>query len=295
MEPGNLMQYERYDDIPVSTFTFVARSNIYFNVNMINSMVETSSESNHIRTIKYSPNVSKKTIHMIKVSYKGEVDPKKTLTPNFLHACTIRYVLPEKDTTVKICNTGTMHITGCKTPDQCYRTIFGMYKIIWTTCPQAIYLKNSDSRVVFNVETVMRNVHFDLGFRINRERFAHFFERNDGFGYIITYDDQFMTGLNIKEPVSETMDVVNELTISCDQPDDAGEANGLPSAGCSYTVCEKAVNVKYKADKMITYILFYSGKVRMSACNINHSRQSYLRFLELVMKHRRVFEDVIIK
>lgn len=287
------MEFKYYDDIPVSTYTFVARSNIYFNVNMINEAVDTSSLPNHIKTIKYSPDVSKKTIHTIKVTYKGEVDTRRTKTPNFLHACTIRYALPEKDVTVKICNTGTMHITGCKSMDQCYRTIFGMYKIIWAACPKAIYMKNNEFKVVFDIDTVMRNVHFDVGFKINRERFARFFEQHDGFGYVITYDDQFMTGLNIKEPLIETTDVIQELSIMCAPRDMSEQCDGLPDDLSSYSVEEKEVVVKYKDDKMITFILFYSGKVRMSSCNIKRSRASYLRFIELVNKHRHVFEDVI--
>lgn len=269
-----------YDQIPVSTYSFVVKSNVYFNMDLIHEVLPISDTPLSVRSIKYTGPVSKKTIHKTDVVRRGNT--KKS--PNMLHACTIQYMLPEKLVNVKLYNTGSMQITGCKSHDQCHRTIFGIYCLIMKHCPQGVYRKSaSEARVIFNIEAVMKNIHFNVGFKVIRQKFAEYFaapERAVDFDYVMTYDDQTSAGLNIKKIISHVQrDKIDQMIIGGDA---SPESKG-------FEVSEIEVDVRYKPAKSLTFILFHSGNCRYSGCNDKVMRQGYYDFVKLVCDHDTIY------
>lgn len=267
-----------YDDIPVSVYTFFAKSNVYFNLDDIHKQVVCQNQPDCIKWIKYTPEVSKKTIHTVSINCRGDISDSDKYTPNLLHACTICFLLTEKAVNVKLYKTGTMHITGCKSIEQCCRAVFGVFKVIHTTCAHNIYKKVPNEPFEFIINAVMKNLHFNLGFKINRERFLRRFSTLPDIDYVITYEDQANAGINLKKLISHIKtDTMTRMII-----DEA-------AAGYTQTLCEMPVS--YKPTKSITFILFYSGICRYSGCNERVMRESYDEFVSTLVKYRNDIES----
>lgn len=269
-----------YNTIPISTFSFVVKSNILINMELafvkIRDMI--SQEPGHLSGIKFSGNVSKKNMHSRPIQSKGTSSEKI----NFLHACTIRYKHldknPEKPINVKLYNNGTMQITGCKKMQHCVDTI----SIIYETLRQyknIIYY--TEPTAVFKIHMVMKNIHFRFGFCINRHKLVEFFKKNGNFKYIVSYDDQIMTGLNIKKKIEDE----KTDTIMIVEFDQSGTKK----------VYELEIPVEYSSLKTITYIIFYSGVCRFSGTNDRFMEKSYYEFTKLIMDNRQEFEDIGVK
>jgi TATA-box binding protein (TBP) (component of TFIID and TFIIIB) len=265
-----------YNNIPVSTYTFSVKSNIQINTDAAFLYIKniTSSDPNNICGIKYSGNVSKKNMWNKIIQKSGNTND----LINFLHACTITYLHPEKTNgkpiNIKMYNTGTLHITGCKTIKQCIDTVKYIYNKI-KDVPHIIYFDKNMNPPIFNIFTSMKNIHFKFDFIINRQKLYNFLiADNSTNNYIVSYEDQIMTGVNIKKQITSKYDNIIKMNMENDTEE------------------IEQIEIIHNKIKTITFIIFYSGVCRFSGSNDDFMRESFYEFIKYMQDNREKYEDV---
>lgn len=292
-----------YCNIPVSTYTFVVKSNILVNMEVAVSKFKESikNEYGKISGIKYSGDVSKKNMHNKPIQSFGD----SSNGINFLHACTIRYKHPDKafdkPINVKIYNNGSMHITGCKKMNHCFDTISAIFNILKAHKNIVYY---TEPTTIFRIYTTMKNVHFRFSFCINRHKLINFFKKHDNFGYIISYDDQIMTGLNIKKQLTSVTDTIHVMewnrglapsttqTGICPIPRLNQKFIGINQDEELPQIYTQKIPVEYDNLKTITFIVFYSGVCRFSGTNDQFMMSAFYEFIKIIQDNKHEYADM---
>ncbi len=288
-----------FADIPVSTQTFTVRSNIqhielprfYDELKPIGPEGASTDPSGRreaaILCIKYQqykkgndPEKDKK------VRKKRVVKEQDVPKRNFLNCITL-IIQIEKRINIKIFKNGVFQLTGCKDIDnvrRCLKLILG--DLSKTNCFQ--FAEGSDDFVIY-IKSAMRNIDFDLGFKVNRSLLA---KRLTGI-----YDDD--DDVIIPDAIGNKMDVKIKLRIT------RNELEHLPITKITYPnykeemvlykdclhIIEpdkKKLETKLK-DKFVSISIFQNGKVLLSAMDSSIQEKYYSWFTKLIYE---IEEDI---
>jgi TATA-box binding protein (TBP) (component of TFIID and TFIIIB) len=178
---------QTYHNLPVSTQTFIVRSNIV-SIDLVKCFEDITPKS-CIVSVKYKDNV------------KGNIEPRKPSkisARNFLNCITLTIGAADKKINVKIFNNGTFQMTGCKKRDHveiCMNAILSEFI-------GKNYLKiqfDHPTEIVYYVISVMRNVDFDVGFKIDRTALGTYVDNNSPYS-VPPMTTGYM-GVKIKIPI----------------------------------------------------------------------------------------------
>ena len=140
------------NDISVSTHTFIAYTNL---------------EDLDLEAIFDEVKICDCLIHVLyKKREKGFKKKKfKNATKNFLNCISFTFNKDNKKVNLKVFKNGIVQLTGCKNFDHCKLGIL----LFWDLIKSIKCIKNFNSLDLFLV-SVMRNVNFNLGFLVDREK-----------------------------------------------------------------------------------------------------------------------------
>ena len=242
-----------FSDAKVSTQTFIAYSNIGdINLRSLYEELETSSR-------------------IVAVSYKemerGVPKKKKKIKKNFLNcvSCVVQ-IRVDKRVAVKIFNTGTFQLTGCKCFDHARRAVTAVWREMKT------FVGPMDAYVV----SVMRNIDFGLGFAIDRERWREHVANNTRYE-TTPIVRRVSAGIKLTIPVSSDP-IVRKLSFD-------------PSGRRTETVASRAESLRIRpsVESTVTITVFSSGKVSMSGTDETCQKPAYDWFVDEI----RVARDAI--
>jgi hypothetical protein len=134
--------------------------------------------------------------------------------------------------------------------------------------------------------SVMTNINFNIGFCINRLKLFKKINTDPRFSTLLDIDNGH-TGVNIKMKVLE----------NCQQLTNIPRIN--LNTGCTeyitsqeYCAQLNAAQLKKElAPKHSTFIVFYSGKIIMSCCNIAYMKTHFDEFMQFIHTHRESIQD----
>ena len=226
--------------------------------------------------------------------HRGALLKNKSKRSNtfFLHSVTAVICLENnKFINIKVSSNGKFQITGCKTEKHYVDTIFYLFKnmkrIEEMTGERCYRLINSDNtlRIVFN--TVMKNMDFNIGFNISRERLNKFINTQPKFVGI--FEGSISTGVNIKVQSEQINDT--ELTeIHYDLVDDSIRILKVPYTNYYNLLEEKERKKESNVNKHHTFLIFASGSIIMSSRGPDMKRV-FNRLIEILLKNKEQFED----
>ena len=216
---------KRFDEIAISTKTVIGISNLKINLDKFyhympitdytpplkkrgrKRRIQISTTSNNIPFGSIISIQRKKEIRgaILKTKKKSSDKSDDEGTPRtgnekdyFLHSVSLVVVLEDnKQINIKVSSNGKLQITGCKCDDHFIQAVISVYKTMievekWTG--ETLFTLNGDLEVVFN--TVMQNMDFNVGFRINRYKLDKYI--NQYTNYCSIFEGSLSTGVNIK-------------------------------------------------------------------------------------------------
>ena len=145
------------NNISISTHTFIAHTNL---------------EDLDLEAIFNEVKICNCLVH---VSYKKEEKgfkkkkKSKKATKNFLNCISFTFNKNNKKVNIKVFRNGVIQLTGCKNLDNCKLGIM----LFWDLVKSINCVKNFNSLKLFLV-SVMRNVNFNLGFSVDREKLGKY-------------------------------------------------------------------------------------------------------------------------
>lgn len=256
-----------FENIPVSTQTYIAKSNL--------KLIDLDSLSDKIEITK----------KILTVRYKNKIKGfSVNISKNFLNCITMNIFLDKKINT-KIFNNGVFQITGCKNYKHAKDSIITIWNAIkkYNDC----FTITGDNLTIYII-SAMRNVDFELGFKVNREALGIYIHKNTE--YKIPPMNKGYMGVKIKILLDNVNDlIINKLLI---------KNNDILNDTLTYkkylTVIAPDLK-KLNKQRFISISVFQNGKVLMSGIDLSYQILYYNWFINLIEKIKDEIQVKIIE
>ena len=245
------------EDQFVSTHTFVA----YTNINELD-----------LDSLFDEINVDEDLVHVLyKKREKGEKKKRKVKPnpKNFLNCIFLTFRSSCEKVNLKLFKNGVIQLTGCKGADHSKSALLSFWKVVRKTT-----LRHRFDYLECYLVSVMRNINFNLGFSIDREKLGNYIVNNSNNYVISRVVGGFMDRFVI--PVESIKDMpVYRLKIENEEDIEEGET----------VKYEEFSNSKNKASKKyITITIFQTGRVLFSGPHEKYQDPVIDWFFSLVEK-----------
>lgn len=180
-----------FEDLPVSTQTFIVKSNI--TLIRLNDLYDSLSiKEPEIIMIKYRNNCKGHCMLPIKNSIK-----------NFLNCVSIS-IVTDKKINVKIFNNGVFQMTGCKSINHvifCMNILVRELLLVSNCYDKDDHLCDSSS-FIYYIVSAMRNIDFEIGFKIDRQALGTHLSSNTKYS-VPPMSSGYM-GVKLKIPIDDS-------------------------------------------------------------------------------------------
>lgn len=295
-----------FENIKVSTNTFIIKTNI--NVN-IKKLFETLPITEYIVVpkkrgrkpdgeMKTDPNkditdgsiITLELCNDIRgVQLKKRKRREGSATDYFRNSITIIMVIDKKLINFKISRNGKFQMTGCKHEKHAEESV----KYVWN------YIRNNQDLYNFtNGDTIfraifvpaMRNIDFNLGFYIDREKLDEYFNSSTEYHSLLETSIGY-TGVNIKIPVSKPITDLALKQLSCSKSGRWLKPTYIPYQEYLNMMEPKERDKKLKKTYYNTFLIFQSGCCILSSMCAEFGKDSYYDFRNIINSKRDLFEE----
>jgi TATA-box binding protein (TBP) (component of TFIID and TFIIIB) len=285
-----------FANIPVSTQTFTVRSNIE-HIELQNfyeilqpTAITTKNDVNfegEIVCIKYKMLI-KGEIPITKIIKKRKSNEKPN-KKNFLNCVTL-IIQVEKKINVKIFKNGVFQLTGCKNISNVKKCLHVILTEL-SKFPDCFQFNDDNTNFVIYIKSAMRNIDFDLGFKINRTLLAIYLHQNTN--YSVPPLTTTNMGVKLKIPLENIEDLpITKITYPTRKED-------IVSFKECFSVIESdAKKLQDKLNnKFISISIFQNGKVLMSGIDETFQEKYYIWLIDLLqtIKEKIINPDTPIK
>ena len=245
------------EDHFVSTHTFI----VYTNINELD-----------LDSLFGEIDVDEDLVHVLyRKREKGEKKKRKVKPnpKNFLNCIFLTFRSSCKKVNLKLFKNGVIQLTGCKGVDHSKTVLLSFWKVVRKTT-----LRHKFDCLECYLVSVMRNINFNLGFSIDREKLGNYIVNNSNNYVISRVVGGFMDRFVI--PVESIKDMpVYRLKIENEEDIEEGET----------VKYEEFSNSKNKASKKyITITIFQTGRVLFSGPHEKYQDPVIDWFFSLVEK-----------
>lgn len=297
------LYFPKFEDIPVSTKTFIIITNLTFDIKKLFEFLPITEyvvvpkrrgrkkKSNIVDPNKNLTNGSIITIDLannvrgVCLKKKKKKDGKST--DYFRNSLTIVMIMDGKKINFKISNNGKFQMTGVKKDQHAEDCI----KAIWNYIKDSKHIytlpENENFRSVFI--PAMRNIDFNLGFILDREKLDEYFNNNTEYCSLLETSIGY-TGVNIKIPVSKPITDLKLKELTC-KNDNSYKSKLIPYQKYLDTLKIKEQQKKLDKSRYNTFLVFHSGKVIMSSMCEEFAVDTYYEFLDIIKHNYRSFEE----
>lgn len=300
--PEKKFNFPKFEDIPVSTKTFIVRTNITVDIEKLFQFLPITNfvlvpkrrgRKKKITITDPNKNIPDGSIITLDLAnnIRGVVLKKKKKnndksTDYFRNSITVVMVVDNKKINFKISRNGKFQMTGCKQDRHSELCV----KYIWEYIrnqPELFTLTEKHFKAMFI--PAMRNIDFNLGFILDREKLGRYFNTNTDYCSLLEASVGY-TGVNIKVPVKKSITTLKlkELTYK--------NGNWVEPDYVSYqtyldTLKPKEQQKKLDKERFNTFLVFHSGKTIMSSMCEDFARETYYEFISIIQKSYKKFEE----
>jgi hypothetical protein len=212
----------------------------------------------------------------------------------FLHSVTTVFVLKDnKQINVKVSNNGRFQMTGCKNESHYVETIIllmSYLKQIEEFTGEKIWKFSSGEKLEVTFNTVMKNMDFNIGFSIHRDKLDYFI--NTGTDFRSIFEGSISTGVNIKVPT--VLDQEEKLLkIAYNMKTGEIERSNVPYSSYYSSLEDKEKRKEQRKEKYHTFLVFSSGSIIMSSRG-SDMKPVFENLVKTLIKNRTKFEDQFI-
>jgi len=300
----NNIVYPDFDDIVVSTKTFIVMTNLVLNLKKLFDFLPitpyTAVQKKRGRKKKlFSPSdvtsivedgaiVTLKYENQLKgVDLKAKKSLKKKKSKWFRNSFTVVIILDNKPINFKICQNGMFQITGAKFDKHAEGCIEHIWNLIKDE-EHNIFTFSRGSAVEAIFIPAMRNIDFSLGFLIDREKLAKYMSTQTEFHSLLETSFGY-TGVNIKIPITGN---IQNMELKQIQYIGKKQITSYLSYGeYMKRLSPKEQEKKINKDRYTTFLVFHSGKVIVSSITAEFTKPAYNYFLQIISKCREQIEE----
>lgn len=285
-----------FDDITVSTKTYIAKTNLnldlekLFNILPITEYIVIPKKRGRKKKSEVvDPNKGIKPGSIITLKFRDSIrgvdlkPKKKTMKKRgkwFRNSFTVVLVLDNKNINFKVSKNGMFQITGCKLNRHAEECIEYIWSYIKDTTDTFTYQRGTTLETYYI--PAMRNIDFDLGFLVDREKLAQYMNTQDQFHSLLETSFGY-TGVNIKIPITDNIVDLKIKKVRYNSK----KKNPWVESEATYEdylnlLPLKEKEKKLKKDRYNTFLVFHSGKVIMSGMTSGFMRTAYKYFLEIM-------------
>jgi len=297
------LQFPKFEDIPVSTKTFIVMTNITLNIKKLFDFLPITDyvlvpkrrgRKKKNTVTDPNKNISDGSIITIDLANnaRGVVLKKKKKkdgksTDYFRNSVTIVMVIDGKKINFKISNNGKFQMTGCKKDTHAERCVKYIWNYIKDTKDIYTVGENESFKAIFI--PAMRNIDFSLGFILDREKLDEYFNTFTQYCSLLETSIGY-TGVNIKIPVKKA---ITDLSIKelVYKESDWMVPKTIPYQTYLDTLKPKEMQKKLDKERFNTFLVFHSGKVIMSSMCEEFARDTYYEFLDIIKNNYKQFEE----
>jgi TATA-box binding protein (TBP) (component of TFIID and TFIIIB) len=297
------LQFPKFEDIPVSTKTFIVMTNITLNIKKLFDFLPITDyvlvpkrrgRKKKNTVTDPNKNISDGSIITIDLAnnVRGVVLKKKKKkdgksTDYFRNSVTIVMVIDGKKINFKISNNGKFQMTGCKKDTHAERCVKYIWNYIKDTKDIYTLRENESFKAIFI--PAMRNIDFSLGFILDREKLDEYFNTFTQYCSLLETSIGY-TGVNIKIPVKKA---ITDLSIKelVYKESDWMVPKTIPYQTYLDTLKPKEMQKKLDKERFNTFLVFHSGKVIMSSMCEEFARDTYYEFLDIIKNNYKQFEE----
>lgn len=300
---GKNLNFQEFDDIKVSTKTFIIYTNMVLNLKKLFEYLPITEykvipkkrgrkkkidqvdeaiviESGSIVTMKYENQIKG-------VELKQKKSHNKTKKSKwFRNSFTVVMILENKPINFKVCQNGVFQVTGCKFDKHAEECI----KYIWYYIKEQkdiySFTRGNELEVLFI--PAMRNIDFSLGFNVDREKLSHYMSTQTEFHSLLETSFGY-TGVNVKLPIKDditSMPIKRFIYTKDNWLEDKITYNDYLKK-----LSEKERLKKLNKERYNTFLIFQSGRVIFSGISADLMRESYYYFLKIIKTSYNIIEE----
>lgn len=299
---STLLRFPNFEDITVSTKTYTAITNIEIDIEKLFQCIQitpyivqqkkrgrkkkgTVCDLN--QEVEYGSIVTVKCEGKIKgVELKPKSPKAREKNSYFRNSITIVMIL-DKPINFKVCRNGTHQMTGCKNWEHAQMCI----KKIWMTIkdyPDIYKFTRNIGGFEAMIIPSMRNIDFDLGFKVDREKLSRHMNTLDNV-YCLMETSFGYTGVNIKIPLDETRNTMKTLAMHF--VDETWIIEWKTYSDYLNLLNEKSKIAKNNEMRYNTFLVFHSGRVIFSGLTFHLMKNTYTRFTNIIRDSFDVIEE----
>ena len=294
-----------FDDIAVSTKTTIVMTNLTVNIKRLFEMLPITEyivvpkrrgrkkKNTTVNPNEHIPNGSIITIEFenkirgVRLKKKKKSSAKKG-EDYFRNSITVVMTIDKKNINFKISRNGKFQLTGCKYDEhaeQCIRYIWLYIK----DDKQSYKLKGNTLTALF--VPAMRNIDFETGFHIDREKLDQYFNTQTDYCSLLETSIGY-TGVNIKFPFKKPITELKLNKLTWDSKNDDWDAGQLVDFNEYLNLLDpKDKKKKIEKERYHTFLVFHSGKIIMSSICASFARDTYYEFMNIIKNNANLFKE----
>jgi TATA-box binding protein (TBP) (component of TFIID and TFIIIB) len=297
-------KYKDFDDIVVSTKTFIVKTNLVIDLKKlfdflpVTDYVQLPKKRGRKKKIAYEEQ-NKDIINgsIITLKYENQIKgvdlkirkSKKKKSKWFRNSFTVVIIIDCKPINFKICQNGMFQITGAKFDSQAEDCI----KYIWSLISDQSgsiynYSKGSSLEAIFI--PAMRNIDFSLGFHVDREKLTRYMNSQTEFHSLLETSFGY-TGVNIKFPIKDDIREMKLKKLSFKDTSTNPTPSYMSYGDYLSELTEKEQQKKLKKNRYTTFLVFHSGKVIVSSITAEVTKPAYNYFHDIIRRCRHEIEE----
>lgn len=298
-EQKTLLQFPKFEDIQVSTKTFIVMTNLIINLEKTFEFLPTTEytvipkkRGRKKKSEVNDPNRDLPEGSIITIKFENQikgVDLKQRKSHSlkkkkkwFRNSITVIIILDNKPINFKICKNGMFQITGCKFDNHAELCIKHIWYFIHEQKDNLFTYAPGKNQSCFECIyiPVMRNIDFNLGFNIDREKLSRYISSKTRFHSLLESSFGY-TGVNIKVKLGSRVNnmCIKKVTYKGLEID---SENTITYGDYLQTLPEKERNKKLAKEKFNTFLVFHSGAILYSGPTAEFMREIYYEFLDII-------------
>lgn len=294
------LEYPKFEDIPVSTKTFIVMTNITIDIDRLFAFLPITEyviipkkRGRKKKVAVEDPNkdIPDGSIITIELANKvrGTLTKKKRRKDNtpknyFRNSVTIVMIMGGKKINFKVSRNGKFQMTGCKQDEHAENCVKQIWEYIKDT---DIYVKGDEPFYAI-FEPAMRNIDFSLGFTLDREKLDEFFNRHTDYFSLLETSIGY-TGVNIK--LRTTRDILSLKLKEIVHDGKWKKPIYVPYKKYLDNLAPKDRQKKLEKERYSSFLIFSSGRAIHSMQCAETGRNEYYTFINIIKENYKHFVD----
>jgi TATA-box binding protein (TBP) (component of TFIID and TFIIIB) len=209
----------------------------------------------------------------------------------FRNALNIIMVLANnKKVNFKLSKNGKIQMTGCKEDEDAKQCLEMFFHKLDTECSDAIRYDRAKGIEIYYY-TVMTNIDFNTGFKINRQKLNVMINESTEFNSLLETSFGY-TGVNIKIPMYLGKDIIiDRLSL---ESDDSWRHEKVSFVEFLNGVDESFRTQELTKKRYNTFLVFHSGNIIMSGMRLDKMLDLQKSFYNMLQQNREKIEELLI-